>query len=263
MPNISGRDRGAREISFYELARLGFIELRVVDGRAARVRAAGNFDRALLPPPRSFYQRELAKLRRSSQDWAKALCCFHHDHDPSLSVNLCTGGFLCFSCGARGGDLIDFVRLRDGVGFLAAARSLGALRAETLSPRKRQDMARRKRERERLDNATENFAKAERALRLFYRDRIHALERIRREAQEQLGDPSASALASESCWAALQETLQLREAVAAYALLSNARTVERVDFVLHPGQRAAAIAAVINHGMVRNDAGWVTEVAFP
>jgi hypothetical protein len=228
------------------------------------VNASGHFDRALLPPPRSFYQRELVKLSRSSRGWAKARCCFHDDRNPSLSVNLSTSGFLCFSCGARGGDLIDFVRLRDGVGFLAAARSLGALRPETLSPRERRDLSRRRLEKEELDNAAENFAKAERDLRLFSRDRIHALKRIQRDAQEQLGDRGTSTLEIEGCWAALEATLpQLREAVAAYALLSNSTTGERVDFVLHPGQRAAAIAAVINHGTVRDDAGWVTEVPFP
>jgi hypothetical protein len=133
-----------------------------------------------------------------------------------------------------------------------------------LSPRERRDLARRRREKEELDSAAENFAKAERGLRLFYRDRIYALERIQRDAQEQLSDPSTSALEIEGCWAALEATLpQLREAVAAYALLCNATTGERVDFVLHPGQRAAAIAAVVNHGTVRDDAGWVTEVPFP
>jgi CHC2 zinc finger len=54
-------------------------------------------------------------------------CIFHSpDRDPSLAVNLATGAFHCFACGEHGGDVVDFVMLRDGLSFKDAAKSLGA-----------------------------------------------------------------------------------------------------------------------------------------
>jgi hypothetical protein len=85
------------------------------------------FRRELLPPARAFYEGEVGKLTRPSRGWAKANCPFHKSKSgTSFSVNIETGGFHCFGCDARGGDLIDFVMLRDHLSFKAAAQSLGA-----------------------------------------------------------------------------------------------------------------------------------------
>lgn len=50
------------------------------------------------------------ELERSGSDenQRKALCPFHDDHDPSLSINLEKGIFQCWVCGAKG-NLLDFV----------------------------------------------------------------------------------------------------------------------------------------------------------
>jgi hypothetical protein len=45
-----------------------------------------------------------------------ALCPFHDDKQPSLHVYPATNSFYCFGC-QRGGDAIEFVRLRFGYGF--------------------------------------------------------------------------------------------------------------------------------------------------
>lgn len=87
-----------------------------------------SFHRELLPAPRPFYEGELGELRRSSRNWyrPKGGCPFHPSKSKtSFSVNIETGGFHCFACGASGGDLVDFVRLRDGCGFKTACQSLG------------------------------------------------------------------------------------------------------------------------------------------
>lgn len=84
------------------------------------------FIREMLPPPRVFYRRELEKIGRESRGWVRALCPFHEDHNPSLSVNMGSGGFYCFSCGAKGGDVVDFVMLRYHLDFKAAATMVGA-----------------------------------------------------------------------------------------------------------------------------------------
>nr|MBA3731709.1 hypothetical protein [Gammaproteobacteria bacterium] len=59
-------------------------------------------------------------------DWAAANCPFHEDTNPSLSVNLVRGGFICHACGAKGGDVLDFHRRLHGMDFVAAAKDLGA-----------------------------------------------------------------------------------------------------------------------------------------
>jgi hypothetical protein len=87
------------------------------------------FRKDLLPPARSFYERELGELRRPARGWAspKAGCPFHDSESKtSFSVNLDTGGFYCFGCGAKGGDVVAFVMLRDKVDFKTAAKSQGA-----------------------------------------------------------------------------------------------------------------------------------------
>lgn len=91
-----------------------------------RERSLG-FRRESLPAPADYYTRELPELRhRTRQVWAQARCVFHKDRNPSLSVNLLSGGFRCFGCGAHGGDVLAFHMLRHGLEFKTAARELGA-----------------------------------------------------------------------------------------------------------------------------------------
>lgn len=91
----------------------------------AATRKRGTFNKALLPPAASFYQREGLRLLGAGE-WRKALCPFHPDKHPSLSVNHRTGAFCCFACDARGGDVLAFLRLRTGMGFVEAAKALKA-----------------------------------------------------------------------------------------------------------------------------------------
>jgi hypothetical protein len=82
--------------------------------------------RDLLPPAKSFYEKELGKLSRPSRGWAKANCCFHRSKSrTSFSVNLDSGAFYCHGCGAKGGDIVSFLRQRDGLGFKEACQQLG------------------------------------------------------------------------------------------------------------------------------------------
>lgn len=41
---------------------------------------------------------------------ASVNCVFHTDRSPSLSLDLATGKYHCFGCGASGGDILDFQR---------------------------------------------------------------------------------------------------------------------------------------------------------
>ena len=70
--------------------------------------------------PEGVYRAALPSLK----GWILAVCPFHGDTDPSLSINLKHGGFHCFGCGEKG-DLISFhaklnrLSFRDAVADLA------------------------------------------------------------------------------------------------------------------------------------------------
>lgn len=78
-------------------------------------------------PPADFYRAELPTMPAPrGGGWRDGgLCPFHDDtHAGSFRVNLETGGFKCFACGAKGADIIAFIQLRDGLSFPEALRQL-------------------------------------------------------------------------------------------------------------------------------------------
>ncbi len=81
--------------------------------------------RVLLPPPASYYRAQEVKLLGRAE-WRSARCPFHEDHRPSLRVRIENGAFRCMACGVRGHDVLGFHRRRRGLGFVDAARQLGA-----------------------------------------------------------------------------------------------------------------------------------------
>lgn len=87
----------------------------------------GHFDRARLPNALTYYATELERLRPTGRH-ASARCPFHDDTHPSLTLNLVTGSFRCRvpSCGAHGSDVLAFHMARYDLGFVAAAKALGA-----------------------------------------------------------------------------------------------------------------------------------------
>ena len=78
--------------------------------------------------PVEFYRTILPEMPapKSETGWVDGgLCPFHKDtHKGNFGVNLDTGAFLCFSCGAKGQDVIAFVQRRHGVSFYHALRML-------------------------------------------------------------------------------------------------------------------------------------------
>ena len=136
-----------------------------------------HFDRSALPPPQSFYERELGEFRRPCRGWAapKSGCPFHQSESKtSFRVNLDSGGFNCFGCGAKGGDVLAFVRLRYNLSFEQAARQLGAWGGQaSQSPEMRQLQA--ERERQRQEEASR--VQQQRIERIASRNALHELER--------------------------------------------------------------------------------------
>ncbi|MBS0637343.1 MAG: hypothetical protein JSS12_07515 [Verrucomicrobia bacterium] len=78
--------------------------------------------------PYDFYIKEqsLTRFGTRSKSWAIAgLCPFHNDHSAgSFKVNLENGAFACFSCGAKGGDIISFTQYKYQLTFWQALERL-------------------------------------------------------------------------------------------------------------------------------------------
>jgi len=95
--------------------------------------------------------------RKGNNYWG--LCPFHAEKTPSFSVSRDKQKFKCFGCSV-GGDVFDFIRLRDGVDFRGARdylaaraglredicpvdrKAIEAARAERKTKNRRQEMAR-------------------------------------------------------------------------------------------------------------------------
>lgn len=67
-------------------------------------------------------EQQLSHLKPSSNKWMIAgICPFHNDTtEGSFKINTETGQFICFSCGAKGGDIIAFTMKKYDLTFLDA-----------------------------------------------------------------------------------------------------------------------------------------------
>jgi hypothetical protein len=85
------------------------------------------FNRNDLPAPIDYYCEHFPNLPiHTDRQWLSVPCCFHDDKNPSLRINLISGGFYCFGCSAKGGDVIAFHMQRYGIPFVAAVTFFGA-----------------------------------------------------------------------------------------------------------------------------------------
>ena len=85
----------------------------------------GKFSRKLLPRSSTYYELQNIQLKGGGA-WRDAICPFHSDANPSLRINIEKGAYRCMACGARGGDVLAFHMHRHGLGFIQAAKELGA-----------------------------------------------------------------------------------------------------------------------------------------
>lgn len=90
------------------------------------------------------------ELQRAGPGRFKALCPFHEERTPSMSVNASEGFFKCFGCG-EGGDLFKFVMLKEGLDFTGALEWLADRYGVELEVvEEAPEQAKRRKERERL-----------------------------------------------------------------------------------------------------------------
>jgi DNA primase len=66
---------------------------------------------------------EHVKLRRSGSDW-RGPCPFHQGKNPNFAVSPRKGIYHCYKCGVSG-DVITFLREREGLSFVDAVKQLG------------------------------------------------------------------------------------------------------------------------------------------
>lgn len=71
----------------------------------------------------SFYQSHIPSLKVNGRPEALGLCPFHDDHNASLSVNIESGLYRCFSCDAKG-DVFTFYQKLKGVDFSTALKEI-------------------------------------------------------------------------------------------------------------------------------------------
>lgn len=78
--------------------------------------------------PYDFYLKEqnLDRFKNKSRGWAEAgLCLFHDDRfSGSFRVNLENGAYRCFSCDAKGGNIIAFTMAKYRLSFYEALKQL-------------------------------------------------------------------------------------------------------------------------------------------
>jgi len=86
------------------------------------------FDLKKLPTPVDYFTG-LDYQFKGNGTWRKTICPFHEDTKPSLAVHMDKGAFKCFSCGAKGGDVLAFHRQLHKMSFIDACKDLGAWEA--------------------------------------------------------------------------------------------------------------------------------------
>lgn len=76
--------------------------------------------------PLDYYNYELQDVTLKKHGWNDGgLCPFHADNKKgSFRINLETGAYKCFACGAAGGDIIGFTMALYGLRFVEALTQL-------------------------------------------------------------------------------------------------------------------------------------------
>lgn len=91
----------------------------------------GRLLRNLIPDPVSYYAAQV--LRQAPRGRQRMGECPVHGGSDSLSADTATGRFLCFACGAKGGNMLDLHMQAHGLSLRDAARELGCWDADGAS----------------------------------------------------------------------------------------------------------------------------------
>lgn len=82
-------------------------------------------DKNKLPSPTEYYKDQFKSTEfNKKNEWIKVNCIFHEEKTPSLHLNTKFGGFKCFGCGIKGGDIIEFHKKRYNLTFKQCIKEL-------------------------------------------------------------------------------------------------------------------------------------------
>ena len=83
------------------------------------------FRRERLPDPQTYYEAEgLTLVGPPRSTWRTTTCVFHGG-GTTMRLNLQSGGWVCMSCFAKGGDVVSYQMQAHGQEFAEACRALG------------------------------------------------------------------------------------------------------------------------------------------
>jgi hypothetical protein len=86
----------------------------------------GKFIRENLPDPASYFENRGQVVHHTRGKHFRTNCAIHGSGGETLSVLREEGGFYCFSCQSKGGDIISYEMQAEGSDFVTAAKALGA-----------------------------------------------------------------------------------------------------------------------------------------
>lgn len=84
-----------------------------------------SFNRDHLPDPQDYYENTAGLKLMGRGPWRTTRCEFHGGSD-SMRINIKSGGFMCMSCGEKGGDVLAYHQLANCLEFIDAAKALNA-----------------------------------------------------------------------------------------------------------------------------------------
>ena len=93
----------------------------------------GEFIRENLPDPIDYFESQ-GLILKGQGPWRTTKCNFHGGSD-SMRVMVSTGAWRCMSCAVKGGNVLDYHMEDSGLGFVAAAKELGAWNYEGSAPK--------------------------------------------------------------------------------------------------------------------------------
>ena len=82
------------------------------------------FKKDQLPEPIGYFESQSLTLSKHGK-WRTTACKFHGGSD-SMRVNVASGGYICMSCGVKGGDVLAYHMAAHKLDFIKAAKALGA-----------------------------------------------------------------------------------------------------------------------------------------
>lgn len=93
------------------------------NGKSFGASSQSGTSKICFPAPYAYYKKIFPHII-NSHEWVNVRCCFHHDRNPSLSINLKSGGFICHACGAKGADILSFHMRKNKASFKASLKAL-------------------------------------------------------------------------------------------------------------------------------------------